>query len=95
MTNGGWVYIMFNEKNGTLYVGVTSDLIRRVYEHKTKMIKGFTEKYGIDKLGYYERYNSIKDAIAREKQLKAGNRKQKIELIESSNPRWEDLYKSF
>ena len=87
-----FVYILFSERNGTLYVGVTNDLKRRIYEHKTKIIKGFTEKYGVDKLGYFEICESIESAILREKQLKGGNRKQKLALIESINPNWIDLY---
>ena len=88
----GYVYILFNKKNGTLYVGVTSDLIKRVYEHKNKVVEGFTKKYGVDKLGYYEVFGDILHAIEREKQLKAGSRKKKIELIEKHNPEWKDLY---
>jgi len=86
------VYILFNKKNGTLYVGVTSNLIKRIYEHKNKVISGFSEKYNTDKLGYYELLDTMETAIAREKQLKAGNRKKKLALIESLNPNWEDLY---
>ena len=87
-----FVYILFSERNGTLYVGVTNDLKRRIYEHKNKIFKGFTEKYGVDKLGYFEICESIESAILREKQLKGGNRKQKLALIESINPNWIDLY---
>jgi len=86
-----YIYILFNKRNGTLYTGVTSDLKKRVYEHKNKLIEGFTSKYDVDKLGYYEEYNDIKNAIEREKQIKAGNRKKKIALIESMNPCWKDL----
>ena len=75
-----------------MYVGVTSNLVKRIYEHKNKFVKGFTEKYQIDKLGYYEVFDSILSAIEREKQLKAGSRKEKLKLIESFNPDWEDLY---
>lgn len=88
----GYTYILFNERNGTLYVGVTSNLMVRIYEHKHKMIGGFTKKYQVDKLGYFEVYDNIVDAISREKQLKAGSRKQKLTLIESVNPQWNDLY---
>ena len=87
-----YVYIMFNFRNGTLYTGVTNNLIRRVCEHKNKTADGFTKKYNIDKLGYYEVYTDISDAIQREKQIKGGSRKAKLELIESQNPTWEDLY---
>ena len=83
---------MFNFRNGTLYTGVTSDLIRRVWEHKSKMVEGFTKKYNIDKLGYYEIYTDITEAIQREKQIKGGSRKTKLKLIETMNPKWEDLY---
>ena len=86
-----YVYILFNKKNGTLYTGVTSDLKKRIYEHKNKMFKGFTEKYDVDKLGYYEIYNDIKQAIEREKQIKAGTRIKKIMLIEKINRKWIDL----
>ena len=87
-----YIYILFNKKNGTLYTGVTNDLKRRVYEHKEKLVEGFTKKYDVDKLGYYEEYSDIKQAIEREKQIKAGSRKKKIELIESMNSEWQDLY---
>ncbi len=87
-----YVYILFSKYNGTLYVGVTNNLIRRVWEHKNKILKGFTEKYNVDKLGYFEACGDINSAIAREKQLKAGNRKNKLLLIEKMNPSWKDLY---
>ncbi len=87
-----YVYILFSKKNGTLYVGVTNNLVKRVWEHKNKVVEGFTQKYGVDKLGYYEVYEDINSAIAREKQLKGGNRKSKLELIELNNPDWQDLY---
>ncbi len=86
-----YIYILFNKRNGTLYTGVTSDLKKRVYEHKNKLTEGFTSKYDVDKLGYYEEYNNIKNAIEREKQIKDGSRKKKIALIESMNPFWKDL----
>lgn len=88
----GFVYILFNKRNGTLYTGVTSDLVKRICEHKNKVVDGFSNKYGIDKLGYYEIFDDITSAILREKQIKAGSRKKKLELIESVNPNWEDLY---
>ena len=87
-----YVYILFSKKNGTLYVGVTSDLVKRTWEHKNHVVESFTSKYNVDKLGYYEIFNDINDAIKREKQLKAGNRKKKLELIETNNPEWQDLY---
>ena len=93
MEKGGYVYILFNKRNGTLYTGVTSDLVRRIYEHKTKFHpNSFSARYTVDKLGYYEEFSTIVDAIAREKQIKAGSRARKIRLIESINPNWEDLY---
>lgn len=88
-----YVYVLFNQRNGTLYTGVTSFLKRRVYEHKTKFQPvSFTAKYSVDKLGYYEELNSIKEAIEREKQIKGGSRAAKLALIEDMNPGWEDLY---
>jgi putative endonuclease len=90
----GYVYILFNKRHGTLYIGVTSDLQKRVFEHKQKYVEGFTKKYGVTQLGYYEIYDSITLAIEREKQIKAGSRKKKIELIEKQNPQWLDLYSS-
>ncbi len=87
-----YVYILFNKREGTLYVGVTTDLVKRIYEHKMKLNKGFTQKYNVDKLGYYEVYEDVGMAIDREKILKAGKRKRKIDLIESMNPEWIDLY---
>jgi len=88
----GYVYILFNKRNGTLYTGVTSNLIKRIYEHKNKMTKGFTSRYGVDKLGYYEESDSIVSAIEHEKKIKGGSRKSKLALIESVNPEWNDLY---
>ncbi len=87
-----YVYILFSKKNGTLYVGVTNNLVKRAWEHKNKVVEGFTQKYGVDKLGYYEVYEDINSAIAREKQFKGGNRKSKLELIELNNHDWQDLY---
>ena len=86
-----YVYIMFNKKLGTLYIGVTTDIVKRIYEHKNKILKGFTSKYNLDKLGYYEVFDDIENAILREKQLKAGSRENKIKLIEKINPDWKDL----
>lgn len=87
-----YVYIMFNKRNGTLYVGVTSNLKKRVYEHKNKLIEGFTKKYDVSNLGYYEKFDSIEDAILREKQIKGKIRAYKLKLIETMNPEWRDLY---
>jgi len=88
----GYVYILFNKRNGTLYTGVTSDLTKRVYQHKNKLAEGFTSRYDVDKLGYYEACNSITSAIEREKQIKAGSREKKLKLIETMNPEWKDLF---
>ena len=88
----GYVYILFSRRNGTLYTGVTSDLLKRVYEHKEKLVDGFSKKYNIDKLGYYEEFESIASAIEREKQIKGRSRKYKLDLIENTNSRWQDLF---
>ena len=85
-----YIYIMTNSSR-TLYTGVTDDLIRRVYEHKNKLIEGFTQKYNITRLVYYEITSDIQAAIQREKQIKGWLRKKKIALIEATNPKWEDL----
>jgi putative endonuclease len=87
-----FVYILATKKDGTLYVGVTNDLIRRVYEHKHNLVDGFTKKYKVHKLVYFEQTNSAEDAIKREKELKHFGRAQKITLIQSTNPSWKDLY---
>ncbi len=89
-----YVYILTNISNKVLYVGVTNNLIRRIYEHKNKLIDGFTKKYNLYKLVYFEQINDVKSAINREKQLKGWIRKRKEELINSLNPDWEDLYDS-
>ena len=83
---------MTNKLNTVLYIGVTDNLIKRVYQHKNKMIDGFTSKYNINKLVYYEIFEDIEEAIKREKQIKGGSREKKIKLIESMNPNWNDLY---
>ena len=87
-----FVYMLASQRNGTLYIGLTNDLARRVFEHKTKIVKGFTSRYDVQMLVWYERYGDINEAIAREKQLKKWNRRWKLELIESLNPTWRDLY---
>ena len=92
MTKHYYVYVMSNKHNTVLYVGVTNDLLRRVYQHKTKRADSFTKKYNVDKLVYYETYEDVREAIAREKQLKGGSRKQKSDLVENCNPEWQDLY---
>ena len=86
---------MTNKWNNVLYTGVTNDLKRRIYEHKEKLIDGFTKKYNIDKLVYYEATGSIESAITREKQIKGGSRAQKKELVRSMNAGWVDLYEAF
>ena len=88
---GAYVYILSNKRNGALYTGVTSNLVKRIFEHKEKVVNGFSAKYNLDLLVYYEEWWSIEEAIQREKQLKAGNRKKKLSLIESINPDWKDL----
>jgi putative endonuclease len=88
------VYIMTNKRNGTLYTGVTSNLIKRVYQHKNEACPGFTKKCRCNMLVYYEIHTSMYYAISREKQIKAGSRKKKIALIESMNPAWGDLYQA-
>ena len=87
-----YVYVMTNSRNTVLYVGVTGDLIKRVYEHKAKLADGFTSKYNIVKLVYYEVFEDIENAILREKQIKAGSRQKKVRLIDSTNREWHDLY---
>jgi len=89
-----YVYIMTNKRNAVLYTGVTSDLIKRVYEHKAKLVNGFTKKYNINKLVFYEVFNDVHNAIVREKQIKAGSRQKKIDLINGMNPKWQDLYEN-
>jgi len=86
-----FVYILASKKNGTLYIGVTNNFLRRIIEHKEKIIKGFTEKYNVERLVYYETFNYVNDAIKREKVLKEWDRKWKIMLIEKTNREWKDL----
>ena len=87
-----YIYILTNEYNKVLYIGVTSNLIKRIYEHKNKFIDGFSKKYNLNKLVYYETIEDITTAIEREKYLKGKTRKYKLELINKKNPNWEDLY---
>ena len=87
-----YVYILAGKRNGTLYIGVTKNLIRRVYEHKNDLIDGFTKQYKVHTLVFYEHTNDVQAAIRREKQLKKFNREWKMELIEKENPDWRDLY---
>jgi putative endonuclease len=88
------IYIMTNKRNGTLYVGVTKNLIKRVFEHKFGEEPGFTKKYSCKHLVYYEQFDDMINAIEREKQIKAGSRKKKVSMIESINPAWRDLYET-
>lgn len=87
-----YVYILASQKQGTLYLGVTNDLVRRVYEHKEKLLPGFTSRYDVRRLVWFEAYDDPTSAIEREKEIKKWRRKWKIELIEKENPDWKDLY---
>jgi putative endonuclease len=89
-----WTYILASEFNGTLYVGMTSDIIKRVWEHKNNVVKGFTEKYNVHRLVYFEEHSTAENAIRREKRLKKYNRDWKKNLIEKDNPDWKDLYEA-
>ena len=86
------VYILASRRNGTLYVGVTSDLVKRVWEHKSDVVKGFTERYGVHVLVWFEQHDTMESAIAREKAIKEWKRRWKLGLIERQNPEWRDLY---
>jgi putative endonuclease len=90
MPKRGFVYILASRRNGTLYTGVTSDLRRRVWAHKQDALEGFTKRYGVHRLVYYEAHDDIRDAIQREKRIKTWNRQWKLELIEKDNPNWRD-----
>jgi putative endonuclease len=92
MDKQSYVYILTNYDKTTLYTGVTSDLVKRIYEHKHKFTKGFTSKYYVDRLVYYQVFEDINEAIRREKQIKGGSRQKKIDLINTFNPEWKDLY---
>ncbi len=94
MRTESYIYLLANKHNNVLYTGVTNDLIRRVYEHKNKLVAGFTKKYNVDRLVYYEVYGSIITAIEREKQIKGWSRKKKQDLINVLNPEWTDLYRT-
>jgi putative endonuclease len=87
-----YVYLLASKKHGTLYLGVTNDIVRRTYEHRTKAVDGFTKRYGVDKLVWFELYDDMTNAIAREKELKKWRREWKVRLIEAENPDWTDLY---
>ncbi len=88
------VYVLASKRNGTLYVGVTSDLIKRVWEHKNNVVKGFTERFSVHQLVWYELHETMESAIRKEKMLKNWKRVWKLELIERSNPNWQDLYET-
>ncbi|MFH0771907.1 MAG: GIY-YIG nuclease family protein [Candidatus Omnitrophota bacterium] len=90
-----YVYILANHKNGTLYIGITSNIIKRIWEHKDKAVKGFTSRYGVDKLVYLEEFSDPENAIRREKRLKKYSRQWKLNLIERQNSNWDDLYENF
>ncbi|MCW8442702.1 GIY-YIG nuclease family protein [Fluoribacter gormanii] len=94
MHKESYIYLLANKHNNVLYTGVSNDLIRRVYEHKNKLVAGFTKKYNVDRLVYYEACGSIIVAIEREKQIKGWSRKKKHDLINTLNPEWNDLYQS-
>ncbi len=93
--NNYFIYILTNELNNVIYTGITNDITRRIFEHKNKLVKGFTSRYNIDKLVYYEETSSINSALEREKQIKGWLKKKKITLIESNNPLWKDLSDGF
>ena len=93
MSKNYYVYILASGKNGTLYTGVTNNLLVRVDQHKTKLLKGFTEKYGVTKLVYYEHFTEVSQALTRDKNIKKWKRDWKLKLIEEFNPEWKDLYK--
>lgn len=92
MAKKGYLYILASRRNGTLYVGVTSDLVKRVEEHKQKLVEGFTKRYNVTRLVYFEMFEDIREAIARERHIKDWKRSWKTELIQSVNPYWRDLY---
>jgi len=92
MSKKAFVYILASKRNGTLYIGMTSILVKRVYEHKRNLVDGFTNKYKVHHLVYFEEYEDIQQAITQEKQVKKWKRKWKLALIEKVNPNWQDLY---
>jgi putative endonuclease len=92
MQDPSYVYMLASKKDGVLYIGVTTELAQRVWQHKNNVVKGFTQKYNVKNLVWYEAYESVESAITREKQLKKWNRSWKTELIEATNPDWQDLY---
>jgi putative endonuclease len=88
------IYMLASRRNGTLYTGVTSDLVKRIWEHRNDIVEGFTKRYGVHSLVYFELHDDMSEAIRREKQIKKWNRAWKIELIERTNPQWQDLWRS-
>ncbi len=86
------VYILASKRNGTVYIGVTSDLVKRIWEHRNDMVEGFTKRYGVHQLVWYELHENMESAIQREKRLKGWKRAWKLQLIENNNPNWQDLY---
>ena len=92
MSKKGYLYILASSRNGTLYIGATSNLVKRIEEHRQKLVDGFTKRYGVAKLVHFEIFEDIKDAIARERHLKKWERKWKTQLIQAANPYWRDLY---
>ncbi len=90
--SGGWIYIITNKPNGTLYVGVTNDLPRRIQQHRDGSVEGFSKRYGLKRLVYVENHDDIREAIQREKVIKHWTRAHKVRAIESDNPSWDDLY---
>ena len=86
------VYMLANKRNGTLYIGVTSDLVKRIWQHKNNMVEGFTKRYGVHQLVWYELHENMQSALEREKRMKGWKRKWKLKFIESMNPNWRDLY---
>jgi len=89
-----YIYILASKRNGTLYTGFTSDLIKRIWQHKNGLLEGFSKRYGTKFLVYFEAYNDVEEAIYREKRIKKWNREWKIKLIEKANPNWKDLYQN-
>ena len=92
---GGWVYFLTNRPNGILYAGVTSDIAKRAFEHREGAVKGFTKRYGLKRLVYYERFDDVRDAIQREKTIKHWSHAWKVRLIHGMNPEWNNLYDTF
>ena len=92
MSKPGYVYLLASQRNGSLYVGVTSDLVKRVWEHKQDLVEGFTKRYQVHRLVYYEVFEDIRDAIVRERRIKKWKRGWKVQLVEEENPAWNDLY---